>query len=304
MQVGDFMMDWNDLRYVLAIARAGNITAAAPELNVHESTVLRRLNALEKQLGTRLFDRFAKGYVTTAAGEEVCQTATQMEESILALDLRIVGQDLRPSGTIRITTTDSLLLKLLTPCFATFCTIYPEIELEVIISSQLFNLTKRDADIAIRATNHPPDTLVGRRIASVAAAIYASKTYLASHPNLADLSRHAWIRADESVAHSDSSQWLAKAFPGSRCQYRVNTSVGMLAAIKEHLGLALLFCFLADGDEELQQVHPPIPELAKDLWLLTHADIRNVTRIRTFIDFTGTMLKSQQTLLEGNSTLA
>ncbi|MEH2411944.1 LysR family transcriptional regulator [Nostoc sp.] len=299
MQVKVAMLDWDDLRYVLAIARAGNITAAAPTLGVHESTVLRRLNSLEKQLGTRLFERFPGGYLTTPAGEEVYRTAGQMEENIQALDRRISGQDLQLRGTIRVTTTDSLLLKLLTPHFIAFQTAYPEIELETIVSNQIFNLTKRDADIAIRATNHPPETLVGRRVASVASAIYGSKTYLAFHPKIEDLSRYTWIGLDESVVQPEWEQWLQKAFPGIRYQYRVNTLIGILAAVKEHLGIALLYCFMADRDPDLQAVHPPIPKLAKNLWILTHADIRNVTRIRTFIDFIGTALKGNLELLEG-----
>ena len=296
------MLDWDDLRYVLAIARAGNIANAVCELEVHESTVLRRLNALEKQLETRLFERFPGGYVTTPAGEEVYQTAIQMEEKILALDRRINGQDLRPSGTIRITTTGTLLFHLLTPHFAAFRAAYPEIELEIITGNQVLNLTKRDADIAIRTTNQPPESLVGRKVARAATAIYGSKTYLATHPNLTDLSQHAWIGQDESLAWMDSAQWLTKTFPGIHCQYRVNTYVGILAGTKAHLGLATLFCFMADPEPELQRVHSPIAELAKDLWLLTHADIRNVTRIRTFIDFIGTALKSQISLLEGSAS--
>jgi DNA-binding transcriptional LysR family regulator len=295
------MLDWNDLRYVLAIARAGNIAAAAPELEVHESTVLRRLNALEKQLGTRLFERFPTGYIATPAGEEICRTAQQMEENILALDRRISGQDLRPSGTIRVTTTDSLLLGLLTPHLIAFRAAYPEIELEVIVSHLTFNLTKRDADIAIRTTNRPPETLVGRRVGSMATAIYGSKTYLAAHKQVNDWANHTWIGPDESLA-LESEQWLLKSFPGIRCHYRVNTLMGMLAAVKENLGLAALFCFMAHSEPQLQCAHPPIPELAKDLWLLTHADMRNVTRIRTFIDFIAAALKPRLDLLEAKGS--
>jgi DNA-binding transcriptional LysR family regulator len=294
------MLNWNDLRFVLAIARAGNIAGAAPDLEVHESTVLRRLNALEKQLRTRLFERFSSGYILTPAGEEIYRTAEAMEENIVMVERRILGQDLQPTGTIRITTTGSLLLKLLTPHLVAFRAAYSEIELEIIVSNQTFNLTKRDADIAIRTTNQPPEMLVGRRICRIATAIYGSKIYLKASGKINDLSRHTWIGADDSMM-PESSQWLEKAFPGVRCQYRVNTLVGILTAVKEHLGLAILFCFMADADPELQRVHPLIPELAKDLWMLTHEDIRNVTRIRTFIDFMGNALLPKLDLLEGNS---
>ncbi len=158
------MLDWNDLRIVQAIARTGNVAGAARELGVHQSTVFRRLNALEKELGVRLFERLPSGYIPTSAGEEFCQTASGVEADIAALSRRISGRDMRPSGTVRVTTADIFLLKLLMPCFAAFQKAYPEIELEAIASMELFNLTKRDADVAIRTSNRPPETLVGRRI--------------------------------------------------------------------------------------------------------------------------------------------
>jgi DNA-binding transcriptional LysR family regulator len=293
------MLDWNDLRYILVIARAGSVADAADELGVHQSTAFRRLNALEKELGVRLFERLPTGYVATTAGEEICQAAARIEEDIAALDRRISGQDMRPSGTVRVTTTDTLLLKLLTPCFAAFRTAYPEIQLEVIVSNQFFNLTKRDADVAIRPTSNPPETLVGRRVASVATAIYGSKDYLATHAALDDLSKYSWIGPEESLAYLASARWLKKSFPGTCIQYRINTLMGMLEAVKQNLGLAALPCFMADPDPDLERVHSPLPEMATALWVLTHEDIRNVSRVRAFIDFIASSLKPQIDLLEG-----
>lgn len=293
------MLDWNDLRYVLAIARAQGVAEAAVRLKVHQSTVFRRLNDLEKELGVRLFERLPTGYVATAAGEEISQAAERIEEDIAALDRRVNGQDMRPSGQVRVTTTDTFLLKLLTPCLAAFCAAYPEIDLEVIVSNQFFNLTKRDADVAIRPASNPPETLVGRRIATVATAIYGSSDYLATYAALDDLSKHSWIGPDESLAHLASARWLTKSFPKRCIRYRINTLMGMLEAAKHNLGLVALPCFIADTDPDLHQVRPPLPELAADLWLLTHEDLRNVLRINTFIDFIASSLKPQKDLLEG-----
>lgn len=292
------VFDWNDLRYILIIARTQSIAAAAQELGVHQSTVFRRLNTLEKELGVRLFERLSTGYAATAAGEEICKTAERIEEDITALDRRISGQDMRPSGTIRVTTTDTLL-KLLTSCLAAFRAAYPEIELEVIVSNQFFNLTKRDADVAIRPTSNPPETLVGRRVANIATAIYGSIDYLAAHAAIDDLSKHSWIGADESLSHLASARWLKKSFPGMVIRYRINTLIGMLEAAKQSLGLVALPCYMADPDPDLRRVHSPLPELATALWVLTHEDIRNVARVRTFIEFVASALKPQTELFEG-----
>lgn len=290
------MLDWNNLRYVRAIALAGNVADAAEALKMHQSTVFRRLNAIEKKLGVRLFERFPSGYVATPSGEEFCQVAARVETEIAVLDQRISGRDLRPSGTIRVTTND-VLLQLLIPYFADFRTAFPEIELELITSAEILNLTKRDADIAIRMANHPAETLFGRRAAKVALAIYGSKTYLKTHPNLNNLSKHDWIGFDDSLVNSDA-HWLKQNFPDIRFCCRVNTCMGMLAAVKANLGLAVLPCFVAEPERDLVRVQPVISDLNKDLWILTHSDLRYVARIRAFIDFVGSALAAQSSLLE------
>lgn len=294
-------MDWNDLRYVKAIADTGNVANAANQLNVHQSTVFRRLNTLEKNLGVRLFERFSSGYVMTTAGEDFCQAAERIEADISALNRRISGQDTRPSGTIRVTMTDALLFGLLAPCLSKFRLAYPEIELEVLVSKDVLNLTKREADLAIRATKQPLETLVGRRVATVATAIYGSKEYLRTHPNLDNLNQHDWIGFDDTVIDSTTASWLKQTVPDVKFQYRLNTCMGILAVVKENTGLALLSCYLGDSDRNLVRVGMPIPQLEKQLWILTHEDLRYVTRIRTFIDFVASFLTQKMELIEGRS---
>ncbi|MGK7934484.1 MAG: LysR family transcriptional regulator [Xenococcaceae cyanobacterium] len=292
-------MDWNDLRYVKAIADAGNVAEAANKLNLHQSTVFRRLNSLEKNLGVRLFERLPSGYVMTEAGEDFCQAAERIEADISALNRRISGQDMRPRGIIRVTMADALLVKLLSPCLAEFRLKYPEIELEVLVSKDVLNLTKRDADIAIRTTTKPLETLVGRRVSSVAMAVYGSKEYLKTHPNLSNLNRHDWVGFDESVIDSATARWLKQTIPDIKLQYRFNTCIGILAAVNENVGLALLPCYLGDSDPNLIRVSLPIPALEKELWILTHEDLRYVTRISTFIDFVASFLAQKIDSLEG-----
>ena len=295
-------MDWNDLRYVKAIADTGNVAEAANHLDMHQSTVFRRLNTLEKNLGVRLFERLHSGYIMTTAGEDFCQAAERIEADISALNRRISGQDMRPSGTIRVTMSDGLLVKLLAPCLAQFRHVYPEIELEILISKEMLNLTKRDADIAIRTTKQPLETLVGRKVSQVAIAVYGSKEYLKHHPNLDNLNHHEWIGFDDTVLDTATAKWLQKTVPDVKFQYRFNTCMGILAAVKENVGLALLSCYMGDSDPDLIQVGSPILELEKQLWILTHEDLRYVTRIRTFIDFVASFLNKKSELLEGRKS--
>jgi DNA-binding transcriptional LysR family regulator len=292
------MLDWNDLRTVLAVSRARGAGEAASALGVHPSTVFRRLNALEASLGVRLFDHLPEGYVPTAAGEEVCAVAERMEADIAVLDRRIAGRDLRPSGTVRVTTTDTLF-GLLTPHFAAFRAAHPEIELHVVVANRFFDLTRHDADVAIRPTNDPPETLVGRRLATIATAIYGSEGYLASRPGAADLACHDWIGLDEALAHLAAARWLRRAYPHAAVRYRVNTLMAALEAARAGLGLAALPCYLADGESSLRRVTPPLGELDSALWILTHEDLRHVARVRAFLDAMAGRLAQAKGLLAG-----
>ena len=150
------MLDWTDLRYFAAVSRTGGLARAARELGVNHSTVFRRINALETDLGVRLFERAGGRYVLTTAGEEMMATAASVEEQITALDRRISGRDYRLSGTIRVTTTDTIGLWFVQPYLFQFHQHYPGIQVELIISSEFFSLSKREADIAIRPTQNPP----------------------------------------------------------------------------------------------------------------------------------------------------
>ncbi|MDJ0515898.1 MAG: LysR family transcriptional regulator [Trichodesmium sp. MO_231.B1] len=292
-------MEWDNLRYILAIARAKSIAGAARQLKVHHTTVFRRLNALEESLGVRVFERLSTEYVLTLAGEQMYQNAVEIEEKIATVERHISGQDRRLKGSIRVTTTASLLRYLLTPCFAAFMREYPEIELEILESNQQYNLTKRDADIAIRTTNNPPEHLVGRKIGKAAIAIYASKNYLVANEKIDNITEHTWIGLEESLARIMYGNKLRQLLPQFEFQYQVNTLMGILYALLNDMGIGLLFCYMGNSEPNLQSVYPIIPELAKDLWILTHPDIRHVARISIFVDFIAEALKSKIELIEG-----
>ena len=296
------MLDWTDFQYFAAVSRTGGLARAARELGVNHSTVFRRINALETDLGVRLFERAGGRYVLTTAGEEMMATAASVEEQITALDRRISGRDYRLSGTIRVTTTDTIGLWFVQPYLFQFYQHYPGIQVELIISSEFFSLSKREADIAIRPTQNPPEELVGRRVSNMAWAVYGSRDYLKDKPGLrkpADLARHSVVCGDDSLAHLAATRWVRTHAPESAVVYRSNSMITQLSAVKAGFGLAVLPCFLADPEPAMVRVLPPDSSFTSGLWLLTHPDLRDTARIRAFIDFIAQSVRSQRALLEG-----
>lgn len=294
-------MEWDDLRYVLAVGRHGTLSAAARHLGVNHSTVFRRIGLIEERLGARLFERHRDGYTPTPAGEEAVALAERLEDQVDGLERRLAGRDTRPSGTVRVTTTDTLLAKALAPLLAAFRPAYPDIEIELVVENRFLSLSRRDADVAIRPTTAPPETLIGRRVCAIATAIYGSANYLADAPPSGDLAAHAWIAPDDSLAHLASARWLRRTLPGVHPVLRANTLLGMLAAAEAGLGLAALPCFLGDATAELRRVRPPLDELVSGLWLLTHRDLRRVARVRAFMDFLDRELRRRSDAFEGRS---
>lgn len=293
-------MEWDDLRTVLAVGRAGTLSGAARALNVNHSTVFRRVGLIEEGLGVRLFERHRDGYTPTPAGEEVCALAGRMDGDVVALERRLAGRDLRPAGLVRVTTTDTIMAQLLPPILAAFRAAHPEITLEVAAANRFFNLTKRDADVAIRPTSTPPEALVGRRICAVATAVYGAASLGVDGRRERDLMDLPWVGPDDSLGDLKSARWLAAMTPAPTVVCRANSVLGMFAAAKAGLGAAALPCFLADPEPMLRRLQAPLPALATELWLLTHRDLRRVARIRAFLDFVALALSAQRAALAGS----
>ncbi|MBV8187482.1 MAG: LysR family transcriptional regulator [Alphaproteobacteria bacterium] len=294
-------MEWGDLRVVLAIFREGTLSGAARRLGVTHSTVFRRLGAIEEQIGARLFERFRDGYAPTAAGEATAAAAARLEDEVLTLERRLAGQDLRPSGVVRIATTDTLGAILMRHV-PTMRAAHPEIQLEVAISNAMANLSRREAEIAIRPAPEPPEILVGRRIADIAHAIYGSRAYLSRHEDK-DLSAHDWIALDDALASTVIGRWLGENLGAAQITCRVDALPALRDAALAGLGLALLPCYLGDPAFGLSRLTPKT--LAKPrsaLWLLTHDDLRRTTRIRATLDFLAKAFASERALFEGRRT--
>src|SRR5882762_2360137 len=278
------MLSWDDFRYVKAIADTRSLGGAATELGVNHSTVFRRLAQIEERLGSRLFERSRAAYALTPCGEEMVRLAERMGEDIVAFERQVTGHDLRPSGELRVTTNDTALVHLMTDIFAAFRKAYPEIILDVVVSNQALNLSKRDADVAVRATDRPPEALIGRRAAGIAWAVFANADSAPESFDLADARNADWIGFGDNLANLKAAKWLnERAAP--RIVYKINTVLGLAEAAAAGIGLALLPCFIGSATPGLTRLTAPIAELATGIWLLTHPDLRQTARVRAFMDF-------------------
>jgi DNA-binding transcriptional LysR family regulator len=273
-------MDWDDYQYFLAVAGSGSVSAAARRLGQSHSTVLRRLDKLETALDVRLFERFQTGYVLTASGEELQALLAPIGEGMQDIERKLAGQDAALQGTIRVTTTDTLMAALL-PVLADFRAGYPGIQLQITVNNSFLNLSKRDADVAIRPANAPPDNLVGRKAGVLRTAPYASTACLAQRPR----GDHDWIAPDDSLAHLRQARWLREHVPADKVAASVDSLLGMVAAVEAGLGAGMLLCLLADTRPGLVRLADPDPALDTDVWILTHPDLRRVQRIRVFTAF-------------------
>ncbi|MBT8099131.1 MAG: LysR family transcriptional regulator [Gammaproteobacteria bacterium] len=296
------MQNWDDLRFFRAVAHHGSLAGAARELKVNHSTVFRRLNALESAAGVRLFERLPSGYALTEAGEDMRDSAARIGDLVDDLDRRLVGRDFRLSGTIRLTTTDTLAESLLHPHLRRFQALHPEVVLEVLTDNLFFDLSRRDADVALRPADNPPEHLLGRNLASVAWAVYGASDYLGERTaprRMQDLAKHAIISGDDSLAGVPAMQWLRGQVPDAAIAYRASSFGMQFAAARAGCGLAVLPCVLADSAPALQRVLGPIKQLASGLWLLTHTDLRKTARIRAFMTFMTDAIRGETARLAG-----
>ncbi|WP_336268510.1 LysR family transcriptional regulator [Vreelandella arctica] len=274
---------WDDLQIVLAIAEEGSLSGASRALRISHATVFRRLSEMEQGLGVTLFERSRTGYTPTLEGDDLAASAKRVQSEINGAERRIIGQDLTLTGSLRITTTDTLFAGLVSPLLASFRQRYPETTLEVVISNQLQSLSRREADIAIRPTKKPPETLVGRKIGDINQAIYGQKALWQNAPlplGTASLPTESWIGPDVHLGDATLEKWMMD----KSAAYRVDSMLGMQSAVRHGAGIAVLPCYLGDADAALLRLSEPIEALTTPLWLLTHPDLRHVARVRAFME--------------------
>jgi len=276
-------MDWDDLRHVLAISRNHSLSAAGSELGVRHTTVSRRLQRLEDRLGVRPFDRTPTRFQPTAAGGDLIELATETEAAVLAAEGRIKGQDTALAGELRVSTLD-WIFEAHAEAFASFCQAYPTVELTVLVTETEVSLFRREADVALRLTNTPPETLVGRRLSSVQFAVYGSRALVdAGEGRWCD---YPWLHWDERTEMARwLDRWLERNVPGAQIALRLgeNTLVRR-TSLKLGLGLHPLPCFEGDREPDLVRVGPILDDFERGLWLLTLPALRHTRRVRAFMD--------------------
>ncbi|MDT9598477.1 LysR family transcriptional regulator [Sphingosinicella rhizophila] len=295
-------IDWSDLQYVLAVGRHGSLAAAARALCVSHTTVLRRIARFEGAHGIRLFDRLPSGYALTAGGEELLAAAQSVADMVTTLERRLAGRDLRLEGLIRVTTIDTLMVSLLPPILAGFQAEHPAVRLEVSVTTAVANLTRRDADVAIRVSADPPGTLIGRRIAPVGMAVYQA-VGLETLPNEDEWPQQRWIGTSDALSETAIAHWMHKRLSGTEMVLQADSIVTMAEAAAVGVGLAPLPCYLGDAMPRLRRVSRGTiaPGTQHHLWVLTHEDLRGTARIRTFTAYVSEALILERHRIEGGA---
>jgi len=287
-------LDWDDLRVALAVAEAGSLAGAARALNVNHTTALRRLDALEARLNTRLFDRQRGGYLPTEAGELLAEEARAIAPRVDDIERRLLGRDLRLTGQVRVTTAFVTMAYLLPQPLAAFAAAHPGIEVEIAESGVLLDLSRRQADVAIRISKQVPEHWVGRLLGQVQYRVFARRgapglpqrrTPLASL-----LANQPWIAFEREVAANRFGRWMQQHIPPQQVRLRVDIFNSMVAMLRTGLGIGVLPSFAGAAEPELMPISAPIADLETPLWILTHPDLRRTARIQAFMQLVGDAL--------------
>ncbi len=287
------MQNWDDLRIFLAIARSGSITAGAVSLGLDQSTVSRRLQAFEEKIGQNLFLGSAKRNTLSLSGQKYFEGALRLEREIEAINRAAAANNANAGGTIHVVTTDILSNHLLLSITSDFLHKHPDINLRV--RTQHLDERRMQGDVALFATNNPKEDLFGRKLARASFASYATQSYFEQHKD--SLDTMVWLNWDDG---SDSPTWpaLAPDIPDHMCRLRIDSVSSLLEAVRFGVGATILPCFIGESDPTLTRITPGEIVSSRDIWLLVHADLRKVPRIRTFLDFFVQYIKSQKHLIE------
>jgi DNA-binding transcriptional LysR family regulator len=285
MQPSDPPLEATDLTLLLALVRGGTLARAAAALGVDASTVFRKAQRIEKRLGQRLFERSRAGYRPTELAQGLAGHAERIEAELEAARAATQTRDARVTGLVRLSTTDTVLQGLVLPALQRLAHAHPRLQYELHAGNEPVNLTRREADIALRATRRPPPHLVGRELGTIRAAVYAARPAdLAPGrrpPPPPDLADCAWVAPDEALPDHLSVLWRRRHLPRLQPQWRVNSILSVFDAVRLGLGVGIVPVFLAKTCEHLVPLTPPLPECDTQLWLLTHPESRHLRRIAT-----------------------
>lgn len=296
------MFDWNDLKYLLAVARHRSTIAAGKALGISQSTVHRRLSELGRQLGRPLVTRRPTGYRLTEFGEELLPYAERIEAAVTDFERGVTDSARDLTGVIRVTCPEPIVYRMMQSMLIDrFHARHPKLRVEFVTSDRYLDLSKGEVDVAFRSGD-TDDELVGRKIADSIWAVYASRGYVERHgkpERVDDLSRHPLVGFDDTLSQHRTATWLRNVAPEARMAARNNSVLGLVSAVKSGVGLGPLPTALGDAEPDLMRVLGPIPELSRSWRLLTHPDLRRTPRISAFFDFIIEERESVKSILTG-----
>ncbi|MFZ1470613.1 MAG: LysR family transcriptional regulator [Paracoccaceae bacterium] len=297
------MFDWNDLKFFLAVAREGSTLAAARALGVNQSTVQRRLADLEAQLGQKLVERLPAGYHLTDLGAALLPKAEAVAASAEAFAQATRDLGRAQTGIIRLTCPEPIAFRLTqSGILDRFHAAHPDLTVEFVLSDHYVDLTKGEADIALRSGDTDDSVLVGRKIADSLWAIYASRRYVDRHgapASIADLAQHPLVAFEESMAKHRLMTWLREVAPDATYAARNTSVLGLIYAAKAGVGVAPLPMALGDAESDLVRVFGPVAELTRAWRILTHPDQRHSARVSAFFDFIAKETEALRPILTG-----
>jgi DNA-binding transcriptional LysR family regulator len=292
-------MNWDDLRYVLVLARAGSLSRAAKELTVDHTTVGRRIDAIEADLGLKLFTRTTSGYVCTAEAERLLPEMRRVEDAVFAVERNAHREHEYIDGIVRVTSGETFGASYLAPRLARLGQEHPNLAIELITGGTVLDLSRREADVAVRFFRSKHETLVVRKVGEVAHALYASRKYLAKHPfkELKELKKHPLL-VPTPGANVVETKWVERMTDGARPAFVCTLTSGLVEAAKIGAGIAVLPRYLADRERSLRRI-PMADEPREPLWLTVHRDVKTTRRVRVVLDFLSQCFESDRALLAG-----
>lgn len=295
-------LDWNGLQVILALARHQSLERAAEDLDVDPSTVSRRMHALEQDIGARIFDRTTTGHRLTTLGRRLLETAERVEADVAAMEREADRADQRLEGMIRIATSDAFGRHRLSPILCSFHRRHPDVDFELVADNRAANLIRSEADVAIRFVRPTQAHLASRRVAGLGQGLYGSRAYLAEHPfrPAEGLRGHRLVGFHSGLSSMPEARWMNERAQGARFVLRANRVDLLLPAVLGGLGLAVLPCYLADGEPDLLRLLGPREVVLRDLWLVLHRDSRRIARVRAFVDHFAEEVAAQAQQLHGD----
>lgn len=286
-------LNWDDLKYFLAVARTGTLRGGADSIQVNHTTLARRVSIMEDRVGSRLFDRSKSGLVLTQLGEDLMPHAERVEQEMTAASRAIVGRDANPTGTVYVTMPHGLAMTSIMEDLAAFAELYPDISLNMNFTNNVEDLTRREADISLRVAHEVTDDVVGRKLVQMSQAAYCTRAYAKNVKDNGGEGLHliGWHEPEGDT----TAKWLMDScYPKAQLRHRVSELVPLITLAAAGLGMAYLACNLGDRNPDLIRAPYQKPKPYRALWLLLHRDLRNTARVRLFVEFLADRIRARR----------